>query len=306
MRYHAPLADAIDHPDDLLLILTISLRTASALDPDLERRPRPSVPHPTAERLDLAFTRRSESAEKDMRADAVVYNSCTCIHGTRRAGESIRPATKMRSLACVIIALSTRWATALFAVAAVIGCFVSRPRRSSSRSTRPSTPTSGSHRDEDEARVLQPGGRRRACEAASPGSTPARSRSPSCAARSSCSISGRSAASIAITSSPTWPSSKKNIRMSLSSSASIPASLTPSATPRTSAARSREYRIKHPVINDARMTLWNRFGVNSWPTIVLIDSQGNSGRRGPAARATMTCLTARSASSSRPPGSEAT
>jgi DNA-binding beta-propeller fold protein YncE/cytochrome oxidase Cu insertion factor (SCO1/SenC/PrrC family) len=35
-----------------------------------------------------------------------------------------------------------------------------------------------------------------------------------------------------------------------------------------------EYRIKHPVVNDARMTIWNRFGVNSWPTIVLIDAQG--------------------------------
>jgi thiol-disulfide isomerase/thioredoxin len=35
-----------------------------------------------------------------------------------------------------------------------------------------------------------------------------------------------------------------------------------------------EYRIKHPVINDAKMTIWNRFGVNSWPTIVLIDAQG--------------------------------
>jgi thiol-disulfide isomerase/thioredoxin len=36
-----------------------------------------------------------------------------------------------------------------------------------------------------------------------------------------------------------------------------------------------EYRIKHPVINDANMTLWNRFRVNSWPTIVLIDAKGN-------------------------------
>jgi thiol-disulfide isomerase/thioredoxin len=36
-----------------------------------------------------------------------------------------------------------------------------------------------------------------------------------------------------------------------------------------------EYRIKHPVINDAKMTIWNRFGVKSWPTIVLIDAQGN-------------------------------
>src|SRR5271156_3463142 len=36
----------------------------------------------------------------------------------------------------------------------------------------------------------------------------------------------------------------------------------------------REYRIKHPVINDANQTLWNRFGVNSWPTLILIDAKG--------------------------------
>jgi len=35
-----------------------------------------------------------------------------------------------------------------------------------------------------------------------------------------------------------------------------------------------EYRIKHPVINDANMTLWRKFGVNSWPTFVLIDATG--------------------------------
>ena len=36
-----------------------------------------------------------------------------------------------------------------------------------------------------------------------------------------------------------------------------------------------EYRIKHPVINDARMTLWNRFWRRAvGQTIVLIDSQG--------------------------------
>ncbi|MEO6811003.1 MAG: thioredoxin-like domain-containing protein [Isosphaeraceae bacterium] len=35
-----------------------------------------------------------------------------------------------------------------------------------------------------------------------------------------------------------------------------------------------EYRIKHPVANDADQTLWNRFGVNSWPTLVLIDAAG--------------------------------
>jgi thiol-disulfide isomerase/thioredoxin len=35
-----------------------------------------------------------------------------------------------------------------------------------------------------------------------------------------------------------------------------------------------EYRIKHPVVNDANMVIWRRFGVNSWPTLVLIDPTG--------------------------------
>ena len=35
-----------------------------------------------------------------------------------------------------------------------------------------------------------------------------------------------------------------------------------------------EYRIKHPVINDAQQVLWNRFGVQSWPTLALIDPNG--------------------------------
>lgn len=36
-----------------------------------------------------------------------------------------------------------------------------------------------------------------------------------------------------------------------------------------------EYRIKHPVINDADQVLWNRFGAMYWPTIVLIDAKGS-------------------------------
>ena len=36
----------------------------------------------------------------------------------------------------------------------------------------------------------------------------------------------------------------------------------------------REYEIKHPVVNDANQVIWNRFGVNSWPTLVLIDAKG--------------------------------
>jgi len=34
------------------------------------------------------------------------------------------------------------------------------------------------------------------------------------------------------------------------------------------------YEIEHPVINDAKMTVWRKFGVNSWPSMVLIDPEG--------------------------------
>lgn len=34
------------------------------------------------------------------------------------------------------------------------------------------------------------------------------------------------------------------------------------------------YRIAHPVVNDANHTIWNRYGVRSWPTLVLIDPDG--------------------------------
>jgi thiol-disulfide isomerase/thioredoxin len=34
------------------------------------------------------------------------------------------------------------------------------------------------------------------------------------------------------------------------------------------------YKIEHPVINDTRHILWDRFGVNSWPTVILIDPEG--------------------------------
>lgn len=35
------------------------------------------------------------------------------------------------------------------------------------------------------------------------------------------------------------------------------------------------YEIEHPVINDANMTIWRKFGINSWPSLVLIDPDGN-------------------------------
>ncbi len=34
------------------------------------------------------------------------------------------------------------------------------------------------------------------------------------------------------------------------------------------------YGVKHPVINDADMKIWRRYGVQSWPTLVLLDPEG--------------------------------
>ncbi|MDR3636634.1 MAG: thioredoxin-like domain-containing protein [Isosphaeraceae bacterium] len=36
----------------------------------------------------------------------------------------------------------------------------------------------------------------------------------------------------------------------------------------------REYQIKHPVINDAEQKIWDRFGVNSWPTLIVLGPHG--------------------------------
>ncbi|HVJ79695.1 MAG TPA: thioredoxin-like domain-containing protein [Planctomycetia bacterium] len=35
------------------------------------------------------------------------------------------------------------------------------------------------------------------------------------------------------------------------------------------------YGIKHPVVNDANHAIWNQMGVSSWPTLALIDPEGN-------------------------------
>ena len=35
------------------------------------------------------------------------------------------------------------------------------------------------------------------------------------------------------------------------------------------------YEIKHPVVNDGKMRIWQRYQVNSWPTQMLIDPEGN-------------------------------
>ena len=33
-------------------------------------------------------------------------------------------------------------------------------------------------------------------------------------------------------------------------------------------------RIEHPVVNDAQMVVWNSFGIQAWPSLVLIDPEG--------------------------------
>ena len=36
------------------------------------------------------------------------------------------------------------------------------------------------------------------------------------------------------------------------------------------------YKIEHPVMNDPKHILWERFRINSWPTLILIDPQGEA------------------------------
>ncbi|MEO8493678.1 MAG: thioredoxin-like domain-containing protein [Planctomycetota bacterium] len=36
------------------------------------------------------------------------------------------------------------------------------------------------------------------------------------------------------------------------------------------------YEIQHPVINDAEHQVWDMFGVQSWPTVLMIDPEGNA------------------------------
>lgn len=35
------------------------------------------------------------------------------------------------------------------------------------------------------------------------------------------------------------------------------------------------YGVEHPVLNDPRLVLWSRYGIDTWPTLVLIDPEGN-------------------------------
>lgn len=38
----------------------------------------------------------------------------------------------------------------------------------------------------------------------------------------------------------------------------------------------QRYELKHPVVNDQYMRIWNAYGVNAWPTLALIDPAGNA------------------------------
>jgi DNA-binding beta-propeller fold protein YncE len=38
----------------------------------------------------------------------------------------------------------------------------------------------------------------------------------------------------------------------------------------------QRYNIEHPVINDSHHELWEAFGVHAWPTVILIDPEGNA------------------------------
>ncbi|HBI41924.1 MAG TPA: hypothetical protein DDY78_03580 [Planctomycetales bacterium] len=40
------------------------------------------------------------------------------------------------------------------------------------------------------------------------------------------------------------------------------------------------YEISHPVVNDAHMNIWNAYEASSWPTLILIDPEGNLVARG--------------------------
>jgi DNA-binding beta-propeller fold protein YncE len=37
------------------------------------------------------------------------------------------------------------------------------------------------------------------------------------------------------------------------------------------------YEIKHPVVNDSQLIIWKNFGVNTWPTLAVIDPEGYGG-----------------------------
>ena len=47
------------------------------------------------------------------------------------------------------------------------------------------------------------------------------------------------------------------------------------ATPAALAAAIRRYQVDHPVLDDPDLTTWQAYGARAWPTLVLIDPEGN-------------------------------
>lgn len=39
-------------------------------------------------------------------------------------------------------------------------------------------------------------------------------------------------------------------------------------------AATKRLDIRYPVVQDNDLTIWNRFGIRAWPTMVLVDRQG--------------------------------
>ena len=91
----------------------------------------------------------------------------------------------------------------------------------------------------------------------------------------SCSISGRIAASTATTSCPTLAKLEAKYKNELVVIGVHSGKFDAERDSENIRRKVAEYRIKHPVVNDANMVIWERFQVSSWPTLVLITPDGN-------------------------------
>ena len=92
--------------------------------------------------------------------------------------------------------------------------------------------------------------------------------------RLSCSISGRIAASTVTTSCPPWRRLEAKYKNELVIIGVHSGKFDAERNSENIRRKVAEYRIKHPVVNDANMVIWERFQVSSWPTLVLITPDG--------------------------------
>ena len=93
----------------------------------------------------------------------------------------------------------------------------------------------------------------------------------SCAARSSCSTSGRSPAPTACTSSTSCAISKRDYADVLVVIGVHSPKFAHEASHAAVAAAVARYEVDHPVLDDPDMSLWRQYAVHAWPTLVLID-----------------------------------